>query len=272
MIDSICKNVGPPYTAEFIVTLPRVLPEAYRTLRDEQVKRDFIRTIDTWIDVFPQDWVKELQKKSFGKIISVFPPTESALGPRRLPVTEEEYQSTGRQAGPLGAAQYYSTHSAASSSYGDYHLHKAAPIQMRYQTSNGQLYDSYVVHRNPPRNPIIKGHGYADLVAHHPHHHTEKTTSPLSYQNNFINMIQSNVIIYLLHDLRSSMIVTPERYDERKVTLLMHQVCNDNIYMRLFYGFFLISHAHFLYLFSLFIISHMNDFFNVIIVDREIYH
>lgn len=75
------KNIGDPYVSLLCALLPTAFPEAFRQLRDERIRRDFGRTLETWWGLFPSPLLQTIQQRAFGQ-----PPT--ALGPRNMPAEQ----------------------------------------------------------------------------------------------------------------------------------------------------------------------------------------
>lgn len=158
LIDSIVKNIGEPYVGLLSALLPTAFPEAYRQLRDDRVRRDFGRTLETWWNVLSPDLIRSIQQRSFGTA-----PAPIALGPRRMearPAMRDQRAVRPHLVGPSGVRPDY---------------------------------------------PPVPGR-HLQFIPYTP-------TYPLS-----------DIILRILADLRTAMLVPPERYNEKYVADIMYRV------------------------------------------------
>lgn len=77
------KNIGDPYVSLLCALLPTAFPEAFRKLRDERVRRDFGRTLETWWGFFPSSLLQSIQQRTLGSV-PLGQPAGVALGPRKM--------------------------------------------------------------------------------------------------------------------------------------------------------------------------------------------
>lgn len=80
------KNIGDPYVSLLCALLPTAFPEAFRKLRDERVRRDFGRTLETWWGLFPSSLLQSIEQRTFGSTSSGQP--VSVLGARKMPAEQ----------------------------------------------------------------------------------------------------------------------------------------------------------------------------------------
>jgi len=57
------KNIREPYISLLIPLLPAAVAEAYRQIRDEEVRRNFVRTLETWWNILPAEVVRGMQQR-----------------------------------------------------------------------------------------------------------------------------------------------------------------------------------------------------------------
>lgn len=80
------KNVGGPYLPLFVDLIPKAFPEAFRALRDENSRKNFVRTLDTWATIIPPGLMKSIQGRSFGTSSHIGQKQEApALPPAHAP-------------------------------------------------------------------------------------------------------------------------------------------------------------------------------------------
>lgn len=57
------KNIREPYISLLIPLLPAAVAEAYRQIRDAEVRRNFARTLETWWNILPVEIVRGMQQR-----------------------------------------------------------------------------------------------------------------------------------------------------------------------------------------------------------------
>ena len=57
------KNIREPYISMLIPLLPAAVAEAYRQIRDAEVRRNFVRTLETWWNILPVEIARGMQQR-----------------------------------------------------------------------------------------------------------------------------------------------------------------------------------------------------------------
>lgn len=66
LIDSICKNIGEPFTRLFGDEMMSCFSRSFQSLRDPKLEFEFVRVLRTWRGLFPEPIVRELEKRHGG--------------------------------------------------------------------------------------------------------------------------------------------------------------------------------------------------------------
>lgn len=190
MIDSVLKNIGEPYIRLLTNLLPNAFAEAFRQLENEQIRRDFMRTVDTWWNVFPIPLIREIQTRAFSSNLM-------AMGPRRH---EDGTFDIGRSVRP----------------YLEPAINVAQPMGPPGATKiHPTLYGFPSVPPPPPTQfPIT-----------HSHPHPLPNFNFVQYAPSYP---LPDLLIRILLDLRSAMTVPPELYNEKFVADVMYRVCSSH--------------------------------------------
>jgi pre-mRNA cleavage complex 2 protein Pcf11 len=79
LLDSIVKNIGPPYLALFSRNLKLLFLNSYESQRDEKLRNSFKRVLQTWRIVFPPQLIRTIEESIFGAKI---PANYSQISPQ----------------------------------------------------------------------------------------------------------------------------------------------------------------------------------------------
>lgn len=193
LVDSICKNVGGLYIVEFEPLISERLPQLFSSLMDDQIRKDILRTLDTWDSIFSSHTVQKLHK-FIGNSPSIEKIQENkralpAADPRAMRFTGKLDFSDNATGGPRKRPNF-------------------EPVPRNF--------DPRIYNQNPSVS-AIKSNVFT------PNFHNNQRLPPTQQipQASTIPRILSKPITEMLTDLRAMMTVTPHLYRPQEVGGLM---------------------------------------------------